>query len=795
MNPAPPLPTERPKKMKLLRSLVALSFTLALSLALPARAAQDSYVTPTTGPMPFGTFVSTHLNPALLALGSCHSGTTAPANGPSSAPATGQCWWDTSGGTSWVLKYYTGAAWVSTITLNTSTLQASISTTAFTGTITPAQITGDRDDYAPSESGNTIANATAVRLSSDTTRNVTGLTLGSAGKVVVLHNVGSNPIVLKNQSASSTAANRFLFAADVTLAADTPVALFYDAVSSRWRPWSRALANTGVTAGTYGSATQASQCTYDVQGRATSCSSITVTPAWGSITGTPTTLSGYGITDGQPLDASLTAFAALTTAADKCLYFSGADTPATFDCLSWARSFISAATVAAGRTALGATSVGDAVFIATNAAAARTAIGAVIGTNVQAWDTDLDCIAANSTAGLLAYTGAGTCASRTLTAPAAGFTITNPAGTAGNPTFVLANDLAALEALASTGFAVRTTTDTWAQRTMTGTANEVCITNGDGVSGNPTYGICSGFLSTAHSWAGVQTFAAPVFTGVADNQGTIKLSAFVTSTQITSNQNNYTATDGSNTCTTKLTLRISTDASRNVTGLSCGQAEGDVRIIHNVGAQSAVLTNQDAASTAANRFLFGGDMTLGADTSVTIRYDGVTSRWRAITTPGAGGGGGVSSVTVAAGNGVAVSGTCTITTSGTCTVAVDLSKLTNSLGSDVAMNNTSNYFTGPSVAQGTSGTWFASGAVTMIDTAGAAAFICKLWDGTTVIASGRTTSTGASNPTSLALSGYLATPASDIKISCRDSASTSGQITFNNSGNSKDSTLSVFRIQ
>ncbi len=37
--------------------------------------------------------------------------------------------------------------------------------------------------------------------------------------------------------------------------------------------------------------------------------------AWSTITATPTTLSGYGITDAQPLDADLTSIAALTTAA------------------------------------------------------------------------------------------------------------------------------------------------------------------------------------------------------------------------------------------------------------------------------------------------------------------------------------------------------------------------------------------------------------------------------------------------------------------------------------------------
>lgn len=71
----------------------------------------------------------------------------------------------------------------------------------------------------------------------------------------------------------------------------------------------------------------------------------------------------------------------------------------------------------------------------------------------------------------------------TITMPAAGLTI---AYNVGNITYSLANDLAALEGLGSTGLAARTAADTWAQRVITGTAGTITVTNGDGVAGNPT---------------------------------------------------------------------------------------------------------------------------------------------------------------------------------------------------------------------------------------------------------------------------------------------------------------------
>lgn len=125
------------------------------------------------------------------------------------------------------------------------------------------------------------------------------------------------------------------------------------------------------------------------------------------------------------------------------------------------------------------------------------------------------------------------------------------------------------------------------------------------------------------------------------------------------------------------------------------------------------------------------------------------------------------------------------------------SQMTAALGADVSCNNTGNYFDGPSVAQGTAGTWFASGTVT-VGGAGVNAgdvFNIKMWDGTTVIASTKVTYEGPSGSQnkSASLSGYLASPAGNIRISV-NSATRTNLILFNASGNSKDSVISVFRI-
>ena len=74
------------------------------------------------------------------------------------------------------------------------------------------------------------------------------------------------------------------------------------------------LSDSGVVVGTYNnSSTQITPFTVDSKGRITSVGTqVTITPSFSNITNKPTTLSGYGITDAQPLDGDLTAIAALT---------------------------------------------------------------------------------------------------------------------------------------------------------------------------------------------------------------------------------------------------------------------------------------------------------------------------------------------------------------------------------------------------------------------------------------------------------------------------------------------------
>ena len=230
---------------------------------------------------------------------------------------------------------------------------------------------------------------------------------------------------------------------------------------------------------------------------------------------------------------------------------------------------------------------------------------AISDADIQPLDSDLTALAGNSTAGLWVSTAVGSGAARTLTAPAAGFTITNPAGTAGNPTFVLANDLAGVEGLASNGIATRTATDTWAARTITGTANEITLTNGDGVAGNPTVSLPAALTFTGKTITG-GTFSGGTFSGPAITTP----GAGITYAGSTSGTTTLAASAVAGT--TALTLPAATDT-------LVGKATTDTLTNKTISGASNTLTNIGNSSlTNSATTVNSQTCTLGSSCTVTV---------------------------------------------------------------------------------------------------------------------------------------------------------------------------------
>jgi len=123
-----------------------------------------------------------------------------------------------------------------------------------------------------------------------------------------------------------------------------------------------------------------------------------------------------------------------------------------------------------------------------------------------------------------------------------------------------------------------------------------------------------------------------------------------------------------------------------------------------------------------------------------------------------------------------------------------MSPITASLGADVLLNNTANFFDGPSVAQGSLGTWFVSGQVNFTDTGASTDFYFKLWDGTTTIATCYGRNVSAAFVSQAFLCGFISAPAGNLRISAKDAGTVNGKLVYNTSGQSKDCTITAIRI-
>lgn len=100
------------------------------------------------------------------------------------------------------------------------------------GVISPSQLTANTDNWNPTS----LDAARIIRVSTDASRNLTGIAAQPAGTRLLIHNVGDFDLVLKHE-VTSTAANRIRCpgGVDLTLATEDAAELWYDNSSGRWR--------------------------------------------------------------------------------------------------------------------------------------------------------------------------------------------------------------------------------------------------------------------------------------------------------------------------------------------------------------------------------------------------------------------------------------------------------------------------------------------------------------------------------------------------------------------------------
>ena len=172
-------------------------------------------------------------------------------------------------------------------------------------------------------------------------------------------------------------------------------------------------------------------------------------------------------------------------------------------------------------------------------ASGTLALTSDLSAGYQPLDSDLTAVAGLAATGIIARTGTGAMAVRSIAQPVSGITITNGDGVAGNPTLALANDLGAVEGLTGTGFVRRTAADTWSASSLVDADIPGALT------GKSYNGLTPSALATGFSLAGGTTSKTLTVSNtitLAGTDGTTITLPNVTGTVALNNQTMYIGT-------------------------------------------------------------------------------------------------------------------------------------------------------------------------------------------------------------------------------------------------------------